>query len=285
VDTGNISFLGQLILLGLRRQVRGALGHGKRRRLAVARNAVVGLQPSAILDNRSYYDEFARWYERERSQGYHQMLDDLELELVRRYGEGRRILEAGCGTGLLLGRAADFAAYAAGVDLSGGMLARARERGLKVVQASITDLPFADASFDLVYSVKVLAHIQPIREAMAELARVVAPGGHVLAEFYNPWSLRGLVKALKPPSKISTSTTDEAVYTRYDSIADFRSYLPPSLRWEGARGIRIVTPVAAVHRLPRLGSMLRRMEHRLADAPLARNLGGFVVAVLRRTDD
>ena len=54
------------------------------------------------MDNRSYYDDFAGWYERERGRGYHRLLDDLELELVRRYGAGKLVLEAGCGTGLLL---------------------------------------------------------------------------------------------------------------------------------------------------------------------------------------
>ena len=57
------------------------------------------------MDNRSYYDDFASWYERERGAGYHKMLDDLELGLVARYGTGKDILEAGCGTGLLLERA------------------------------------------------------------------------------------------------------------------------------------------------------------------------------------
>ena len=66
-------------------------------------------RPGPRLDNRSYYDEFASWYERERGRGYHQMLDDLELDLVERYGRGADVLEAGCGTGLLLERAARFA--------------------------------------------------------------------------------------------------------------------------------------------------------------------------------
>ena len=72
------------------------------------------------MDNRSYYDDFSNWYERERGVGYHQMLDDLELAAVERYGRGKDILEAGCGTGLLLERAQQFAKSATGVDLSGG---------------------------------------------------------------------------------------------------------------------------------------------------------------------
>jgi ubiquinone/menaquinone biosynthesis C-methylase UbiE len=77
------------------------------------------------MDNRSYYDDFSGWYERKRGHGYHRMIDDLEVELVVRYGRGGDVLEAGCGTGLLLSRVAGFARTAAGGDLSAGMLAQA----------------------------------------------------------------------------------------------------------------------------------------------------------------
>jgi ubiquinone/menaquinone biosynthesis C-methylase UbiE len=237
------------------------------------------------LDNRTYYDDFAAWYERERGHGYHQMLDDLEVGLVERYGRGADVLEAGCGTGLLLERISRFAARARGVDLSGGMLARAHARGLEVVQASITALPYADESFDLVCSFKVLAHVADIRGALAEMARVTRPGGFVLAEFYNPISLRYLVKRLKRPSAISAQTDDEAVFTRYDTPARIRSYLPSTLSWETARGVRIATPAASFHRVPGLGRLLARTEAVLADAPLVRNLAGFLIAVARKRPD
>jgi ubiquinone/menaquinone biosynthesis C-methylase UbiE len=240
------------------------------------------VSPPPRLDNRSYYDDFAGWYENERGRGYHQMLDDLEVGLVERYGKDQDVLEVGCGTGLILERAAAFARTATGVDLSGGMLAKAAARGLHVLQGSATALPVATASVDVAYSFKVLAHVEDIRTAMAEMARVVRPGGFVLAEFYNTRSLRRLVKAIKPPSAVSSKTDDEAVYTRYDSPDDVRGYLPPELEWVTSRGIRIVTPVAAVHRVPGLAQLVRFAEERLADLPVARELGGFLVAVARR---
>ena len=234
------------------------------------------------LDNRSYYDEFAGWYERERGRGYHQMLDDLEVALVERYGRGGDVLEAGCGTGLILERIAGFARSARGIDLSGGMLARAHQRGLDVAQASVTALPYKDDSFDVVCSFKVLAHVADIETALAEMARVTRPGGHVLAEFYNTRSLRYLVKRLKSPTAISDQNDDEAVFTRYDSAARFRSYLPPSLAWETVRGVRIATLAAALHKVPVLGSLLAGAERALADAPVARGFGGFLIAVARK---
>jgi SAM-dependent methyltransferase len=162
------------------------------------------------------------------------------------------------------------------------MLARAHRRGLEVVQGSVTALPYGDASFDLVCSFKVLAHVADIETALAEMARVTRPGGHVLAEFYNTRSLRYLVKRLKPPTAISDQNDDEAVFTRYDSAARFRSYLPPSLMWETVRGVRIATPVAALHRLPLVGTLLAGAERALADAPVARGFGGFLIAVARK---
>ena len=234
------------------------------------------------LDNRAYYDDFAGWYERERHLPYHRMLDDLEVGLVERYGTGKDVLEVGCGTGLLLDRVRRFARSARGIDLSAGMLGRARERGLAVAQASATDLPLRDASVDVVYSVKVLAHVPNISAALAEMARVVRPGGWVLAEFYNARSLRRLVKAVKPPSAVSATTDDEAVYTRYDSADDIRGYLPPELDWVTSRGIRIVTPVAQVLRVPVVGRLVRKAEEVLADLPVARDLGGFLVVCAQR---
>jgi ubiquinone/menaquinone biosynthesis C-methylase UbiE len=234
------------------------------------------------LDNRTYYDDFAGWYERERHLPYHRMLDDLEVEIVERYGKDREVLEVGCGTGLILDRVARFARAARGIDLSGGMLARAAARGLSVAQASATELPIATASVDVAYSFKVLAHIPDIAGALREMARVVRPGGWVLAEFYNARSLRRLVKALKPPTAISDATHDEHVFTRYDDADAIRGYLPPELDWVATRGIRVITPAAAVLRVPLVGAAVRWAEHRLADLPGARDVGGFIVAICRR---
>jgi ubiquinone/menaquinone biosynthesis C-methylase UbiE len=234
------------------------------------------------LDNRAYYDDFAGWYERERHLPYHRMLDDLEVELVERYATGKQVLEVGCGTGLILDRVSRFAAGSQGIDLSAGMLARAAARGLSVSQASATALPLPDASVDVAYSFKVLAHIPDIAGALAEMARVVRPGGYVIAEFYNARSLRRLVKAVKPPTAVSDTTHDEHVYTRYDDAAAIRGYLPAGLDWIATRGIRVITPVAAVLRVPVLGAAVRWAEHWLADLPVARDHGGFLVAICQK---
>ena len=57
--------------------------------------------------------------------------------------------------------------------------------------------------------------------------------------------------------------------------------LPPGTKVEAARGVRIVTPVAAALRVRPLASALRRLEFALADGPLA-VFGGFYIAVIRK---
>jgi SAM-dependent methyltransferase len=161
------------------------------------------------------------------------------------------------------------------------MLQKARERGLDVCEGVATQLPFEDASFDVVYSFKVLAHVPEIREALAEMARVCAPGGVVLAEFYNPRSVRYLVKKLGGAGRISATRTEAEVYTRFDAPEDIPALLPPTLTLEGFRGVRVFTPVARAVSLPIVGSVLSRVEHLALNSPLAR-YGGFLVAVLRK---
>lgn len=236
-------------------------------------------------ETRAYYDEFSKSYEKHRRPndpgGYHALVDDLEIELCERYGSGKDVLECGCGTGLILDRVARFARRAAGIDLSPGMLELARGRGLDVREGSVTALPFDDASFDVTCSFKVLAHVPDIGKALAEMARVTRPGGVVLAEFYNPWSLRGLAKRLGPAGKISDRTRESAVYTRFDAPGDLPKILPPGTRLETARGIRIVTPAALAMRVPGLRAVLHRAERRLCDSAASR-FGGFYVAVIRK---
>ncbi|MES1164686.1 MAG: class I SAM-dependent methyltransferase, partial [Verrucomicrobiota bacterium] len=169
------------------------------------------------------------------------------------------------------------------LDLSRGMLRQARDRGLSVVQGSITSVPLPSASFDLVYSMKVLAHIPPIADALAELTRLVRPGGHLLLEFYNPLSLRYLAKRLGGPARIADGTTDHDVFTRYDTLAQARSYLPADVKVIGVRGVRVLTPTSQLWTIPGLGSLFERAERLACDLPGLRRLGGFMIVVARKT--
>jgi ubiquinone/menaquinone biosynthesis C-methylase UbiE len=235
----------------------------------------------APSDNKSYYDDFAGWYENERHHGYHAMLDRLEADIVEPLARGREVLEVGCGTGLILKRLEGAAKSLTGLDISRGMLAEARQRGFAVTEGSATDLPFEDESFDLAFSFKVLAHVPDIRRALAEMARVVRPGGIVVAEFYNRLSVRRLAKVLGGPGRISAARTEAEVFTRWDTPRQAREHLPAGLTVESWRGVRVFTPSAALFRVPGLAAVLDRAEQWAVDSPLAR-FGGFLVAVCRK---
>jgi SAM-dependent methyltransferase len=95
--------------------------------------------------------------------------------------EGGTFLDAGCGPG---GNGAWLSRHgrAIGVDLAAEGLEYVRQRRPEItpVQASITGLPFPDAAFDAVLEITVVYCVADDRAAVAELARVVRPGGAVL---------------------------------------------------------------------------------------------------------
>jgi SAM-dependent methyltransferase len=92
-----------------------------------------------------------------------------------------RILDCGCGTGSNLEMLRPFG-RAVGFDLTGIGPAFARSHGHRVAQASIAQIPFASASFDLVTSFDVFQCLpDPIeRDAITEVFRVLKPGGWLL---------------------------------------------------------------------------------------------------------
>jgi ubiquinone/menaquinone biosynthesis C-methylase UbiE len=109
--------------------------------------------------------------------------------------EGKRVLEIGCGVatdGISFVRAG--ASYV-GVDQSDAALALAARRleleGLEAgfARADATSLPFEDRSFDLVYSHGVLHHLADTERAVAEIRRVLRPGGRILLMLYHRNSL------------------------------------------------------------------------------------------------
>lgn len=94
-----------------------------------------------------------------------------------------RFLEVGVGTGRIALPFVERGYYYTGIDLSLQMMARLREKlgsqrhNLKLAEADITALPFADGSFDVTLAVHVLHLVPEWRRALDEIERVTAPAG------------------------------------------------------------------------------------------------------------
>ncbi len=112
------------------------------------------------------------------------------------YG-GKTVLDAGCGHGRYLRAFADLGARVVGLDIGRGPeMAKVPldDPSIDVVQGSVLDAPFRDASFDLVFSDGVIHHTPDAHAAYLELARLVKPGGALYIWVYpQEGALRELV--------------------------------------------------------------------------------------------
>lgn len=128
-----------------------------------------------------------------------QVLDALELP------DDARIVEVGCGTGGTLAELQERHSEwrCLGVEPSDGACRVAREKGCEVVRAALPALPLPDASADCVLALDVLEHCKDDARAAAEMARVLAQGGHLVLT----------VPAL--PSLWSLHDVDNAHFRRY----------------------------------------------------------------------
>jgi SAM-dependent methyltransferase len=133
---------------------------------------------------------------------FEQCLGDLGVS------EGTRLLDVGCGAGLALRLAADRGADVSGLDAAEGMLEHARRRvpAAPLVQGEIEQLPFGDASFDIVTGFNSFQYAASPGRALAEAVRVIRPGGRVLAMVWGPADqcqsapyLASLGKLMPPP--------------------------------------------------------------------------------------
>lgn len=137
------------------------------------------------------YDEFAEAYAADNEvnllNGHYERPAVLDL-----LGEvaGRRVLDAGCGAGPLSAALRDRGATITGFDLSAAMIALARRRLGEDADLRVADLadplPYPDAAFDDVVASLVLHYLEDWTGPLAELRRVLRPGGRLVASVNHP---------------------------------------------------------------------------------------------------
>jgi 2-polyprenyl-3-methyl-5-hydroxy-6-metoxy-1,4-benzoquinol methylase len=145
-------------------------------------------------DRQGYTDQARRRYELEPY---------IEQFAAFSNAHGKRVLEIGVGLGADHQRFAEAGAILSGVDLTERAVMHARRRlelfGLASILSAedAEDLSFDDASFDIVYSWGVIHHSPNTRKAVAEIHRVLKPGGTAKVMIYHKWSLVGYMLWLR----------------------------------------------------------------------------------------
>ena len=179
---------------------------------------------TALPEEVSIYDRFTNLYDLMfRVNGYGRSVERYLRENPLPLPAGARVLDAGCGTGLLtlaFLRAHRRPSDITSIDLSVRSLHTARRaveklrpaprREVTFAQANALQLPFADETFDLVMTSGVLEYL-PLREGLREMARVLAPGGLLFFVPVRPSPLTLLLEVMfrfkaHPPSEVDEHT-------------------------------------------------------------------------------
>jgi ubiquinone/menaquinone biosynthesis C-methylase UbiE len=145
--------------------------------------------PDEAPDVADAYDRWAPVYDEDANR-----TRDLAGVALRSAGldlDGRDVVEAGCGTGRNTVWLAEHARGVLGLDVSDGMLRRARERvnspRVRFVRHDVRSAwPVGDGAADVVVSMLILEHVERLPPVFAEAARVLRPGGRLFVAEHHP---------------------------------------------------------------------------------------------------
>jgi len=174
--------------------------------------------PSFVGDE-PYVSAFGiQWIEHAKTQlDSHTGLDITRDRLIRMFGplysklDKKNILEAGCGAGRFTEILVENDSLITSVDLSIAVVANYTNNGhnsnLRIVRASITELPFEEEQFDIVFCPGVVQHTPNPKRTIQQLYKQVKPGGWLIFDQYRynvssflrvTWLYRFFLKRLRP---------------------------------------------------------------------------------------
>ena len=146
--------------------------------------------PVEPVESEDPWERHAAWWQTEFTEGADPEYEEQILPLFEEHAAGAaRLLDVGTGEGQLARAAARLGiSRVVGLDPTAAQLATARERagGPTFVRAVASHLPFASGTFDAVVACLVFEHIVEYRTAIAEVGRVLEPGGRFLFFLNHP---------------------------------------------------------------------------------------------------
>lgn len=144
-----------------------------------------GKKGSNLYESREGYDLYASNYDEKLE--YLNSFEGHQLKMIMPEIKGKKVLDAGCGTGRLTRWFLDEGAEYEGIDLSAKMIDIACKKfpDLKFTVGDATELPYEDESFDIVCAAFLLVHLRNLREFFDEVYRVLKPGGNFVVTNIN----------------------------------------------------------------------------------------------------
>jgi len=170
----------------------------------------------------------------------------------------KRVLDIGCGPGELTERfVRELGADVRAIDISARMVELARARGIDAQVADAERLPFDDREFDGIFAGWVLYHVPALDQALAECARVLRPGGRLVASTYyeeNLSELWDLVGETEPRTPLSFSRSTGAELLRRHFARVEKRDVEAELVFPDADSVRtfIAATIDRAHLAPRV---------------------------------